>query len=140
VGLARLWLDGCKRAPLGAGAFRGAPDISVVTGTLAAPLVEEGLAYKLRRTGLNAAHVHAVRNRFFGAGVSVAGLLTGGDILSALSKEGYGSVVCMPPDAVNCDGMTLDDMSLDDLAAELGCEVRLGFRGRASARARAGAA
>lgn len=140
VGIARAWLDGCKKAPLGAAAFGDAGSISIVTGTLAAPLVEEGLAYKLRRTAVRSAIVHAVRNRFFGVGVSVAGLLTGADILSTLSREGFGSVVCLPPDAVNCDGVTLDDMSLDDIASEIGCEVRLGLRGRARARLRAGAA
>jgi putative radical SAM enzyme (TIGR03279 family) len=140
VGLARIWLDGCRRGPLGSGAFGGAREISVVTGRLAAPLVEEGLAYKLRRTAVGTAHVHAVRNRFFGAGVTVAGLLTGKDILSTLRREGYGEVVCLPPDAVNCDGVTLDDMSPEDFAAELDCEVRLGFSARARARARAGAA
>ncbi len=98
------------------------------------------MAHKLRRSALRSARVHAVRNRFFGVGVSVAGLLTGADILFALSRERFGSVVCLPPDAVNFDGVTLDDMTPEDIASELGCEVRVGLRGRARGRLRAGAA
>lgn len=143
VGIARLWLDGARRSPVGPRAFAGARRITVVTGTLAAPLVEEGLAAKLRRCERVSARVVPVANRYFGESVCVAGLLTGTDILSALSREDPGDVVCLPPDSVNCDGVTLDDMSLDDLAAELGCEVRRGLAGHVAlprGRERAGAA
>ena len=130
VGIARLWLDACKRSPLGARTFAGARRATVVTGELAAPMVEAGLAAKLRRCEGVSADVVAAPNRTFGGNVSVAGLLTGADMLSALSRERVGDVVCLPPDSVNRDGLTLDDMSLDDLAAELGGEVRLGLTQR----------
>jgi putative radical SAM enzyme (TIGR03279 family) len=132
VGIARLWLDGAKRSPVGPRALAGARRVTVVTGTLAAPLIEEGLAAKLRRCEGLKARVVPVGNRYLGESVGVAGLLTGEDILRALSSEDPGEVVCLPPDSVNCDGVTLDDMSLDDLAAELGCEVRRGLGGRAA--------
>jgi putative radical SAM enzyme (TIGR03279 family) len=143
VGIARLWLDGAKRSPVGPRALAGARRVTVVTGTLAAPLVEEGLAEKLRRCEGLSARVVPVPNRYLGESVGVAGLLTGRDILRTLSCEDPGDVVCLPPDSINCDGVTLDDMSLDDLAAQLGCEVRRGLGGRAAlprGRERAGAA
>ncbi len=143
VGIARLWLDGCARNPLGPSAFEGSRRLTVVTGTLAAPLLEEGLAVKMRRCGAVECGVVAAPNRTFGESVGVAGLLSGADILAALSRSGLGDVICLPPDCVNSDGVTLDDMTINDLADELDCEVRLGLSGRAAqprARRRAGAA
>lgn len=143
VGIARMWLDACKRNPLGPGALERGRRLTAVTGELAAPLVEEGIAAKLRRCRGVEAEVLPVRNKRFGRTVSVAGLLTGSDVLHTLRRAGFGDTVCLPPDCVNSDGVTLDDMSLEELAEELGCEVRLGFRGRGATtrgRRRAGAA
>jgi putative radical SAM enzyme (TIGR03279 family) len=143
VGIARRWLDSCKRSPLGPRAFDGVKHITVVTGMLAAPLVAEGIRYKLRRCKGVSAEVCPVPNRFFGRSVTVAGLLSGRDIVSALSKGPREGIVCIPPDAVNADGLLLDDMSLPELASRLGLEVRIGLRGRRAAPralARAGAA
>jgi putative radical SAM enzyme (TIGR03279 family) len=143
VGIARLWLDGCKRSPLGQRAVFGVEHMIVVTGTLAAPLVAEGLKYKLRRYPEVSAQVCPVPNRFLGRGVTVAGLLAGRDIVRAVSMLPRPGVVCIPPDAVNADGLLLDDMNLAELASRLDLEVRVGLRGRSvkpRERVRAGAA
>ena len=143
IGIARLWLDGCKRNPLGPRSMDGVKQATVVTGVLAAPLVAEGMRHKLRRCPDLSVEVCPVPNCFFGKGVTVAGLLSGGDIISALSKRRREGIVCLPPDSINRDGLLIDDMTVSELATRLGLEIRVGLRGRRGVpgmQARAGAA
>ena len=68
-----------------------------------------------------------VKNRFFGGNLSVTGLLTGGDIASAIA---YDAAHCakpttyLVPDIIfNVDGVTLDDMSAPEIAESAGAPV-----------------
>ncbi|HXY55624.1 MAG TPA: DUF512 domain-containing protein [Nitrospirota bacterium] len=57
-----------------------------------------------------------VKNRFFGPTVTVAGLLTGGDILHALKGKRLGDMVLIPESALKeDDDVFLDGMRLDHL-------------------------
>lgn len=61
-----------------------------------------------------------VPNRFFGPSVTVAGLLTGGDILSALRGKKLGDLVVIPSNALKEDeDVFLDGMSLAELQKAL---------------------
>ncbi len=108
IGLARLFLDELAgtRFP------RGARHLTLVTGTLAAPLLER-LAARLRRAG-HTADVLAVSNAFYGGGVSVAGLLTGRDIRAALAGRAL-DLLLLPAVVLNADGCFLDDLTPADL-------------------------
>ncbi|TLM70021.1 MAG: DUF512 domain-containing protein, partial [Actinobacteria bacterium] len=81
---------------------------TLVTGSLFAPV--------LRRL-VPDAQVLSVRNRFFGGNVSVAGLLTGTDIIQAINAHG-GHRYAIPDSVLNVDGVTLDDMTPEDIARE----------------------
>lgn len=63
--------------------------------------------------------VTAVRNEFYGASVTVAGLLSGADIrrelLSLPSRPRR--TVCLPPRMFNSDGLTLDGMTLIEISS-----------------------
>ncbi|MBO4791843.1 MAG: DUF512 domain-containing protein [Clostridia bacterium] len=67
-----------------------------------------------------------IRNDFFGESVTVAGLLTGGDIAAQLKKameEGtdLGEAVVFPRCALRADGdLFLDDMTPEELSAKIG--------------------
>jgi putative radical SAM enzyme (TIGR03279 family) len=67
--------------------------------------------------------VHKVDNRFFGQGVTVAGLLTGQDILAALSGKDLGSELLIPSSALR-DQAFLDDETLSGLGEKLGINAR----------------
>ena len=54
--------------------------LDVVTGTLAAPLIQDCAEALMRKYPQVQVTVHAIRNEFFGGNVSVAGLVTGTDI------------------------------------------------------------
>jgi putative radical SAM enzyme (TIGR03279 family) len=61
-----------------------------------------------------------VPNRFFGPSVTVTGLLTGSDILSALRGKRLGDLVAVPSNVLKEDERVfLDGMTLDDLEREL---------------------
>ncbi len=117
IGLARLFLDELAALPAPHTLSRGRK-ITIATGTLAAPLLE-GLAARLQDYGVEAAVV-AAPNRFYGGGVSVAGLLTGSDLLAALRGRALGDAVFLPAAILNADGILLDDLTPEDLEGELG--------------------
>jgi putative radical SAM enzyme (TIGR03279 family) len=96
--------------------------VTVVSGTLYAPRLERRLA-----TLPAAARVAAVPNRHFGGSVSVAGLLTGGDIQRHLASLGdLGDAVLVPAVALrDGDGVFLDDVTPADLARDLAVPVQV---------------
>ena len=67
----------------------------------------------------------AVESRLFGGDVSVAGLVTGSDILEQLKHRSLGAVLLVPDVMLREEtDMFLDDMTLDQLAEQLGVPVR----------------
>ncbi len=63
-------------------------------------------------------------NRFFGPSVTVSGLLTGGDILRALSGKRSGDIVVVPSNALKEDeDLFLDGMHLAGLEQRLGVKI-----------------
>jgi putative radical SAM enzyme (TIGR03279 family) len=120
IGLVRRFEDAFVRAARRPRA--GAPArVTVVSGTLYAPR----LARLLAALPAACASVAAVPNRHFGGSVSVAGLLTGGDIQGHLATLGdLGEAVLVPAVAVR-DGVFLDDVTPADLARQLGVRLRV---------------
>ncbi|HEY3418732.1 MAG TPA: DUF512 domain-containing protein [Armatimonadota bacterium] len=116
IGLARLFLDELDVVKMPA--ELSSEKVTLVTGILAAPLLEE-LAGRLRQAGATV-DVVPVPNTFYGGGVSVAGLLTGGDILHAVDGRDIGRAIILPAVVLNTDGVFLDDLHPADLQAKLG--------------------
>ena len=71
--------------------------------------------------------VKAVRNEFFGLGVDVAGLLTGGDIIRQMKEEIRPGEQLWLPDCMLRHGETvfLDDVTVGQMERELGARVRV---------------
>ncbi|MBQ2965069.1 MAG: DUF512 domain-containing protein [Clostridia bacterium] len=97
--------------------------ISAVTGTAAYPLIKE-LANSLEIRYNIKINVYEVKNAFFGESVTVAGLLTGQDILAQLKDRDLGTELIIPDTALR-DGeeVFLDDMTVAQLSAALGVPV-----------------
>ncbi|SHE37735.1 putative radical SAM enzyme, TIGR03279 family [Caldanaerobius fijiensis DSM 17918] len=68
--------------------------------------------------------VYAIKNNFFGPSVTVAGLLTGSDLISQLKDKDLGQRLIIP-DVMLKEGedIFLDDKTLDDVKDALGVEV-----------------
>jgi NifB/MoaA-like Fe-S oxidoreductase len=76
---------------------------------------------RLRKAGLDI-EAAPVENTFFGASVTVTGLLTGRDVIKSLSGlVDKGDIILIPDVALRSDGdMFLDDISLRDIEEVLG--------------------
>ncbi len=115
VGLVRALLNGWRRVEK-ALAARGGLSQTWVTGELMGPVLERQAAKFTRRTGIRA-EVVPVPNRFFGETVTVAGLLTGQDVVATLRERVLGDVVVLPNVMFRGpDGQSLDEMRPDDIA------------------------
>jgi putative radical SAM enzyme (TIGR03279 family) len=95
---------------------------TVLTGTLFAPELRK-MVNKLNTSCGTRIQVEAVENNYFGGDVSVAGLLTGGDFLSARGQV-RGNFVIVPKHTLKSDEeIMLDGMTLGALRAEFGLPI-----------------
>ncbi len=94
--------------------------VTLVTGTMAAPVIEY-LAADMRRVEGLTVRVLPVVNRFFGAEVTVAGLLCGQDVLAALQEAGDpGDLILLPRIMLdNAGERFLDDLTREEFQARL---------------------
>lgn len=128
VGMVRRFLDDFDEAlgreyPVRPG-LRG----TLVTGRLFEPFLAAAAARCNRRYGLRL-EVAAAENRFLGGGITVAGLLSAGDIVAALQDSDPGDFVVVPDDALSRAGaIFLDDRTLPWVAQALERPVRAGGR------------
>ncbi|MBO7208448.1 MAG: DUF512 domain-containing protein [Clostridia bacterium] len=99
-----------------------APEVTtkktIATGVSAAPYIKElvdGVTDKV--------NVIAINNDFFGNTITVAGLLTGKDIVEQLKGKDLGEVLILPEVLLNYDGVLLDDYSISDIEHALNIKV-----------------
>jgi len=98
--------------------------LTIATGTLVAPALEDILDEKWRMVSGLHFDVHPITNRLMGETVTVSGLLCGRDILDSLKRSDHlGDCVVVPPNCLNDDGLFLDDLTLDDLRTGLQTNV-----------------
>ena len=75
--------------------------------------------------------VVTITNDWFGRTVTVAGLLTGGDIVAQLKAKGYTHEVILPDTTLKeFESVLLDGMSVSDLERELQCNIHVCEGGR----------
>ena len=99
--------------------------VSLITG-MAAHAHISSLAKELMShvEGLTV-NVYPIVNNFFGESVTVAGLLTGGDVIDQLLGKDLGDELLFPSVMLRADGdVFLDDMTPDELGEKLGVPVR----------------
>lgn len=124
IGMVRAFIDEAGEELDGFEALSGDAPVTLVTGTLFAPVLES-LAPAMRSTGCDI-RVLTVANELLGGNVGVAGLLGGGDISQAIAADARpGAVYLVPAVAINDDGLFLDDLTLADIALQADADVRL---------------
>jgi len=124
IGLVRRFEDGWRRSLARRGVRRVRRDVTLVTGEMFAPRLAALVATLDDGARVRVA---AVPNDFFGRGIGVAGLLTGGDVQRHLAARGdLGAAVLVPAVTVrDGDGVFLDDVTPADLARDLDVAVKL---------------
>jgi len=134
VGLVRGLVDDwdAARASLEDGASVGfwGSKLTLVCGTLIAPILR-GVAGELGVLTALDVQVVPIVNQFLGPTVNVSGLLTGGDVVGALTGRDVGDVAVLPRSMFDARGeRTLDEWTPDRLEEQLGvpiwCAANLG--------------
>ncbi|HEX8137330.1 MAG TPA: DUF512 domain-containing protein [Pyrinomonadaceae bacterium] len=95
---------------------------TVMTGMLFAPVLKAWID-RLNTRFRTRLHVLGVENLYFGGDVSVAGLLTGGDLLAARERVRGDSVIIPSSMIKSGEDVMLDGMTLGELKQQLGLPV-----------------
>ena len=118
VGAVRALLDGFEDGKDRIAPLPGVNRVRVVTGASMKPFFEELVPLASRRMGC-AVDVMEVHNRYFGASVTIAGLLAGADILDAVGGGLAGDLVLLPGEALNGDRVFIDGVALAEVEERL---------------------
>nr|WP_312575997.1 DUF512 domain-containing protein [Sedimentibacter sp.] len=99
-------------------------EITIVTGVAAYDLLLS-ISKKIMKQINVKINVEKIINNFFGERITVAGLITGKDIIEQLKLKNYKNIVI--PDCMLNDekGVFLDDLTVDDIKKELNAEVKV---------------
>ena len=101
-----------------------ATPFAIATGVSAAPFLEQLVARAQEKCGAIRGTVYPIRNDFFGHTITVAGLVTGGDLIAQLRGRDLGQRLLIPANMLRAgERVFLDDVSLDDVERELGVPV-----------------
>ena len=130
IGLARSFVSDWREAQAedGAAGYDEPLPVEIVCGVSIAPVFQE-LIDTLSVKNLTV-RLRSVENSWFGPSVTVSGLLTGADMMAALSKAAPGTAVIVPRCALRSgENVFLDDMTLTAFAEKIGCDVRAALSG-----------
>ncbi len=101
-------------------------ECSIATGKAAYPFISsltEAIAQKNKNF---ICHVHEIQNDFYGHTITVAGLVTGGDIIRQLKDKPLGDFLVLPSVMLRDEqDRFLDDVTLDTVKTALNIPIRL---------------
>ena len=104
--------------------FRAPRTVSVATGMAAHEHISSLAKELMARVDGLTVKVYPIVNNFFGSSVTVAGLLTGGDVVEQLKGRELGDELLFPAVMLRADGdVFLDDMTPAELSERLGVPV-----------------
>lgn len=99
---------------------------TVTTGRIFHPILQNCVESMNASLGTDL-RCELVENRYFGGGITVAGLLTGSDFFASLSGRVHGDFIIIPSEALTGkEDLFLDNWTLVDLEQKLGVPVRSG--------------
>lgn len=98
--------------------------VSLVTGKAAYPLIKT-LANEVKMVYNDVdIKVHLIKNNFFGESITVAGLLTGKDIIDQLKEQPYNKKIIIPSVMLRSEGdLFLDGTAKEDIENELSVKL-----------------
>ncbi len=125
VGTCRKFLDEAKSAYGLLPTSIARPErITLITGELAARVIED-FAQRISKVENLDVEVIAVKNNFFGQGITVTGLITAQDLIATLEAHQPMGIVAIPDIALKDDVVFLDDKTIDDVRRLSRCDVRV---------------
>ncbi len=100
--------------------------VTIATGVSAAPILQNMLDANMKKWASVKYNVVPIINNFFGETITVAGLVTGGDLIAQLKGRHLGDELLIPRVMLRHEGdLFLDDTSLEDVERELSISVRV---------------
>ena len=100
--------------------------ISCVTGEAAYPLISNIVDRTVKQWHNLECRVFKIKNQFFGGKITVAGLVTGTDIINSLKDEDLGDELLIPAVMLRHErDMFLDSVTVDEVSKKLGVSVRI---------------
>jgi len=119
VGLTRLFLDEWAKVQESLPEEVAAKKVTLLTGTLGKKVLSPVVERLNKIKGLSVS-LQAIENYFFGQQVTVAGLVTGKDILRQVAPGAAGDLLVLPAVMLKKENMVfLDDIGLAELASRL---------------------
>ncbi len=97
----------------------------LVTGELAAGILASEVIPRLNRIRNLTVRLVVAPNTLYGRSVTVAGLLSGKCVYSAVRSVPRADAVLLPPDILNADGAFLDDITVPQLETSLDLPVEV---------------
>ncbi len=99
---------------------------TAVTGEAAYPFINDLMQKLMERDPNLKVNLKAIKNNFFGGKITVAGLVTGTDIVQQLKGTDLGSALIIPDCMLRHErDKFLDDMTLEQLSQQLNIPVRV---------------
>ena len=101
--------------------------ISLITGVAAFPLITKLSQLAMQRFPSLKIEVFEIKNDFFGHSVTVAGLITAGDIIKQIKGRINGDELILPSVMLKTadEPVFLDDISVSELSRELGRPIKI---------------
>ena len=104
--------------------MEGTTPFSIATGLSAGPFLAQLVDMAREKCDKIKGTVYPIVNHFFGETITVAGLVTGGDLIDQLRGKDVGERLLIPANMLRAgERVFLDDVSLDDVERELGVPV-----------------
>lgn len=100
--------------------------LSIGTGELAAPYLKRMIGMLQDKFPNIKITMYPIMNHFFGNNITVAGLLTGGDIIEQLKDRNLGECLLLPEVLLRSgEAVLLDDISVDEIENALQTKIRI---------------
>ncbi len=126
VGMVRLLLDEFDAAYAGKRGDGRNVSVSLATAKLAYPYLKQMLERLKEKYPNLKAKLYEIRNDFFGERITVAGLLTGQDLMAQLKGKELGDVLLLPCNMLRSgEEVFLDDMTVEELSRILNVRVQI---------------
>jgi len=126
VGMVRLMLENVREiVPRLPKRLKTARQLTVVTGELAFPILQDSIVPHLKTIPNLTVHLLPVQNTFYGSSITVTGLLTGQDIYRSLQEQNENGSVFLSEKLLNYDGVFLDDWKPEMIERRLNRKIYL---------------
>lgn len=100
--------------------------VSLATAVLASPIIKKQTEKVIEKYPNIDCNVYTILNDYFGRDITVAGLLTGQDIINQLKDKDLGDYLILPDVLLRSgEEVLLDDLTVTDLEKALQIEIRI---------------